>query len=215
MDIKKVGVVGFGMMGRGIVEVCARGGYDVIASEVKQDMLDKGMAAIDATLSREVKGNKITEEEKGAIMKRIRETNSMAELKVCDLVIEAANENLELKRKIFADLDTICPPQTILATNTSCLSVMDIAAVTGRQDKVLGMHFFNPVPLMKLLELVKTITTSEETLKTARAFGESIGKEVVTAPGRTGLYCQPPAAALSARSRENAGIGHGYQRRYR
>ncbi len=187
MDIKKVGVVGFGMMGRGIVEVCARGGYDVIASEVKQEMLDKGMAAIDATLSREVKGNKITEEEKGTIMKRIRETNNMEDLKVCDLVIEAANENLELKRKIFADLDTICPPQTILATNTSCLSVMDIAAVTRRQDKVLGMHFFNPVPMMKLLELVKTITTSEETLKTARAFGESIGKEVVTAPDAPGF----------------------------
>jgi 3-hydroxybutyryl-CoA dehydrogenase len=187
MDIKKVGVIGFGMMGRGIVEVCARAGYDVIASEVKQELLDKGMAAIDASLAREVKGNKITEEERAAIVKRIKGINSMEDMKVCDLVIEAANENLELKKKIFADLDIICSPQTILATNTSCLSVIDIASVTGRQDRVLGMHFFNPVPLMKLLELVKTIATSEETLKTARSFGESIGKEVVIAPDAPGF----------------------------
>lgn len=187
MDIKKVGIVGCGLMGRGIVEVAARAGYEVIVSEINQELLDKGMAAIDASLARAVKSGKATEEEKAATMKRITGTTSTADFKVCDLVIEAAIENLELKKKIFIDLDKICPPQTILATNTSCLSVMDIAAVTKRQDKVLGVHFFNPVPLMKLLELVKTIATSEETLKTARAFGEKVGKEVVTASDTPGF----------------------------
>lgn len=186
-DIKKVGVVGCGLMGRGIVEVAARAGYEVIVSEINQELLDKGMAAIDASLARAVKSGKATEEEKAATMKRITGTTNTADFKVCDLVIEAAIENLELKKKIFIDLDKICPPQTILATNTSCLSVMDIAAVTKRQDKVLGVHFFNPVPLMKLLELVKTIATSEETLKTARAFGEKVGKEVVTASDTPGF----------------------------
>lgn len=181
MNIKKVGVVGCGLMGRGIVEVAAKAGYSVIVSEISQELLDKGMAALNASLARAVKAGKAIEEEQAATMKRINGTTSTADFNACDLVIEAAIENLELKKKIFTDLDRICPPQTILATNTSCLSVMDIAAVTKRQDKVLGMHFFNPVPLMKLLELVKTIATSEETLKTARAFGEKVGKEVVTA----------------------------------
>ena len=121
------------------------------------------------------------EAEKAATMSRIKGTLNMGDFKDCDLVIEAAVENLELKKKIFADLDKICSKDAILASNTSCLSVMDMAAVTQRQDKVLGMHFFNPVPVMKLLELVKTIATSDETLSAARAFGEAVGKTVVTA----------------------------------
>jgi len=179
MEIKKVGVVGCGLMGRGIVEVTARAGYEVIVSEINQELLDKGMAALDASLVRGVKAGKVTEQEKADTMKRITGTTNTGDFKSCDLVIEAAIENLELKKKIFADLDKICPAQTILATNTSCLSVIDIAAVTKRQDKVLGVHFFNPVPLMRLVELIKTIATSEETLKVARAFGEKVGKEVV------------------------------------
>ena len=179
MEIKKVGVVGCGLMGRGIVEVIARAGYEVIVSEINQELLDKGMAALDASLVRAVKAGKATEEEKVAAMKRIEGTINTGEFKSCELVIEAAIENLELKKKIFTDLDKVCPANTILATNTSCLSVMDIAAVTKRQDKVLGVHFFNPVPLMRLVELVKTIVTSEEALRTARAFGEKVGKEVV------------------------------------
>ncbi len=187
MDIKKVGVIGCGLMGRGIVEITARAGYEVIVSEINQELLDKGLAALDASLARAVKAGKATEEEKAATMKHIKGTTNTAEFSACDLVIEAAIENLELKKKIFTDLDKICPPQAILATNTSCLSVMDIAAVTKRQDKVLGMHFFNPVPLMKLLELVKTIATSEGTLAVARAFGEKVGKEVVTASDTPGF----------------------------
>jgi 3-hydroxybutyryl-CoA dehydrogenase len=187
MEIKKVGVVGCGLMGRGIVEVTARAGYEVIASEINQELLDKGMAAMDASLARGVKAGKITEQEKADTMKCITGTTNTEDFKSCDLVIEAAIENLELKKKIFTDLDKICPAQTILATNTSCLSVMDIAAVTKRQEKVLGVHFFNPVPMMKLMELVKTIATSEETLKVARAFGEKVGKEVVVATDTPGF----------------------------
>lgn len=187
MQIKKVGIVGCGLMGRGIVEVSARAGYNVIVSEVNQQLLDKGLAAIDASLAKGVEKGKVTEADKAAAMGRIKGTINMQDFKDSDLVVEAAIENLELKKKIFADLDKICAKDAILATNTSCLSVMDMAAVTQRQDKVLGMHFFNPVPVMKLLELVKTIATSEETLSAAKAFGQSVGKTVVTAPDVPGF----------------------------
>ena len=187
MEVKKVGVVGCGLMGRGIAEISAKAGFDVIVSEINQGLLDKGIAAIDTSLSRAVKAGKATEEDKAAILGRIKGTTNMEDFKDRDLVIEAAVENLELKKKIFADLDRICPKEAILATNTSCLSVIDIAAMTKKQDKVLGMHFFNPVPVMKLLELVKTISTSEETLATAKAFGEKTGKTVVTATDTPGF----------------------------
>lgn len=187
MEIKRVGVVGCGLMGRGIAEVTARAGYEVLVGEVNQELLSKGLAALDASLSRAVKGGKTSEEEKAAALKRITTTINLADFKVCDLVIEAAFDNLEVKKRIFLDLDKICPPHTILATNTSSLSVMDIAAVTKRRDKVLGTHFFNPVPLMKLLELVKTITTSEETINSARSFAESISKQVIVAKDAPGF----------------------------
>jgi 3-hydroxybutyryl-CoA dehydrogenase len=187
MQIKKVGVVGCGLMGRGIVEVSARAGYNVIVSEINQQLLDKGLTAMDASLAKGVEKGKITEADKADAMGRIKGTVNVQDFKNCDLVIEAAIENLELKKKIFADLDKICAKDAILATNTSCLSVIDMAAVTQRQDKVLGMHFFNPVPVMKLLELVKTIATSEETLGAAKAFGQSVGKTVVTAPDVPGF----------------------------
>ena len=187
MDIKNVGVVGCGLMGRGIVEVSAKAGYNVIISEVNQELLDKGMAALDSSMAKAVERGKTTEAEKAVMMGRIKGTLKMEDFKNCDLVIEAAIENLELKKKIFADLDKICAKDAILATNTSCLSVIDIAAVTKRQDKVLGMHFFNPVPVMKLLELVKTIVTSEETMNIAKEFGKTVGKTIVTAPDIPGF----------------------------
>jgi 3-hydroxybutyryl-CoA dehydrogenase len=187
MAIRNVGVVGGGLMGRGIAEVSILNGFNVVISEINQELVDKAVAAIDSSMEKSIKGGKLTAEKKAAAMKLLKSTTTAADFKDCDLVIEAIHENLELKKKIIADLDRICPPHTILATNTSCLSVMDIAAATKRQPMVLGMHFFNPVPMMKLLELVKTIATSEETLKTARAFGESIGKEVVIAPDAPGF----------------------------
>jgi 3-hydroxybutyryl-CoA dehydrogenase len=187
MEIKNVGVVGCGLMGRGIAEVSAKAGYNVIVSEVNQQLLDKGLAAMDASLNKAVERGKATEAEKTAALGRVKGTTKVEDFKGCDLVIEAAVENLELKRRIFADLDRICPAHAILATNTSCLSVIDMAAMTKRQDRVLGMHFFNPVPVMRLLELVKTIVTNDETIEIAKEFGTSVGKTVIIAPDIPGF----------------------------
>ena len=187
MAIKKVGGVGCGLMGRGIAEVSARTGYDVVVSEINRELLDKGMGAVRGSLAKAVEKGKLAQADMDSTFARIKGTTDMMDFKDCDLVVEAAIENLDLKKKIFIDLDRICRPGAILSTNTSCLSVMDVAAVTKRPDKVLGCHFFNPVPLMKLLELVKTITTSKETLETAVDWGKSLGKTVITAPDRPGF----------------------------
>jgi 3-hydroxybutyryl-CoA dehydrogenase len=187
MSIKKVGVVGCGLMGRGIAEVSAKSGYDVVVSEINKELLDKGMAAINQSLSKAVEKGKINEADKAAALGKIKGTIDMQDFKDCDLVVEAAIENMDLKKKIFADLDKICKPDAILSTNTSCLSVMNVAAVTKRPEKVLGCHFFNPVPVMKLLELVKTITTSKTTIDVAVEWGKSLGKTVIVAPDRPGF----------------------------
>jgi len=187
MEIKKVGVVGCGLMGRGIAEVGSKSGYDVVVSEINQDLLDKGMSAVKTSLARAVEKRKLAQSDMDGTLARIKGTTDMNDFKDCDLGVEAAIENLDLKKKIFIALDRICRPDAILSTNTSCLSVMDVAAVTKRPDKVLGCHFFNPVPLMKLLELVKTITTSKETLQTAVDWGKSLGKTVIIAPDRPGF----------------------------
>ena len=179
MKIRRVGVVGCGLMGRGIVEVCARAGYDVVVSASGDESLERGLTAIEASLTRSVEKARVTAEEKKTAMSHITGTVKIEDFKECDLVIESVKEDLELKRSVFVNLDKICPAHAILATNTSCLSVMEIASATKRPDKVLGMHFFNPVPFMKLIELVKTFTTSEETLATGRAFAESLGKTVI------------------------------------
>jgi 3-hydroxybutyryl-CoA dehydrogenase len=196
MDINRVGIVGCGIMGAGIVEAAARAGYSVRVSEAGRELLDKGLASIDNALSADVKRARMTEADKAAVSSRITGTVDLADLKDCDLVIEAVSENLELKKKIFAALDKACPAQTVLATNTSCLSVIDLAAATGRQDKVVGIHFFNPVSMMKLVELVKTIAVSEETLLSARAFAEKLGKTVVIAPDTPGFIVNRVLAAL-------------------
>ncbi|MBI2848217.1 MAG: 3-hydroxybutyryl-CoA dehydrogenase [Chloroflexi bacterium] len=174
-------------MGRGIAEVSARAGYDVLISEINRELLDRGLAAINASLSRAVERGRATAQEKAAAESHIKGTTDVNDFRDCDLVIEAVIENLEVKKKVFADLDSICPPHAILASNTSCLSVMDMAAVTKRLDKVLGIHFMNPVPVMKLVELVKTIATSDETISTARHFSQSVGKTPVTAPDIPGF----------------------------
>jgi 3-hydroxybutyryl-CoA dehydrogenase len=187
MEIKKVGVVGCGSMGAGIAQLCAQSGYQVVVSEINDEFLKKGLASIDKTLARSVEKGKLAQPDKDAIMGRLKGTTSTKDFAGCDLVIEAAIENLDLKKKIFADLDGVCPPNAILATNTSCLSIIEMAVMTKRPDKVLGLHFFNPAPVMKLLEIVKTIATSDETIEVSRKFGESLGKTTVIAQDAPGF----------------------------
>ena len=182
MEIKKVGVVGGGIMGGGIAQVSAQAGYQVLISEINDELLNKGLAGINSILTRSVDKGRISQEDKDAALARIKGTINTKDFSDCDLVIEAIIENMDLKKKVFAELDKVCPKHTILATNTSCLSVIDMAKATNKPEQVLGMHFFNPVPVMRLLELVKTILTSDETLETARKFGESIGKTVSVSP---------------------------------
>ena len=182
MEIKKVGVVGGGIMGGGIAQISAQAGYQVVISEINDELLNKGLAGINSILTRSVDKGRISQEDKDATMARIKGTTNTKDFSDCDLVIEAIIENMDLKKKVFAELDKVCPKHAILATNTSCLSVIDMAKATNKPEQVLGMHFFNPVPVMRLLELVKTILTSDETLETARKFGESIGKTVSVSP---------------------------------
>ena len=179
MEIKNVGVVGCGIMGAGIAQTCSQYKYNVVVSEVNADLLSKGIKSIDSILSSRVAKGKMAQAEKEGILGRIKGTTDMRDFSQCDFVIEAAVEDLNIKKGIFAQLDKTCPPHAILASNTSVLSVTDMAAATNRKDKVLGMHFSNPVPVMRIMEMIKTIGTSEETIATAKSFSESIGKTVV------------------------------------
>ena len=186
MEIKKVGVVGCGVMGSGIVQVCAQSGYEVTVLEINDELLSKGLSAIKSSLSKSVDRGQLSSHDRGAIIGRIRGTTNAQDFGNCDLVIEAISENMELKKRLFAEMDKICPNHAILATNTSCLSIIEMAMVTSRPDKVIGLHFFNPAPVMKLLEVVQTIATSQETLETGQRFGESLGKTIIVtqdAPG--------------------------------
>ena len=187
MEIKKVGVVGCGTMGAGIAQLCAQSGYQVVVSEINDELLNKGLASIDKVLARSVEKGRISQQDKDATMARIKGTTNTKDFSDCDLMVEAAIENLELKKKIFAELDGICPKDAILATNTSCLSIIDMAVATKRPDKVLGLHFFNPAPVMKLLEIVRTIATSDEVVEASKKFGESLGKTTVIAQDKPGF----------------------------
>ncbi|GAJ07019.1 unnamed protein product, partial [marine sediment metagenome] len=187
MEIKRVGVVGCGLMGSGISQVCSQSGYQVVVSEINDELLNKGLASISLFLTRNVKKGRVSQAEKEATLARIKGTTNIKDFGDCDLIIEAAIENMDVKKKIFTELDKICFKDAILATNTSCLSIIDMATVTTRPEKVLGMHFFNPVPRMKLLEIVKTIATSDETLEIAKEFGKSIGKTTIIAPDTPGF----------------------------
>jgi 3-hydroxybutyryl-CoA dehydrogenase len=182
VEIKTLGVLGFGQMGSGIVQVFAQSGYEVVAVDSSEKMLEKGLKGIDKRLTSRVEKGKLPQAEKSTIMARIIKSTRLEDLKGCDLVEEAVPEDLELKKKIFAQLDEICKKETIFGTNTSGLSVTDMAAATKRPDKLLGMHFHNPAPVMQLLELVRTIMTSEETIETVKRWGTTLGKTVVVAP---------------------------------
>jgi 3-hydroxybutyryl-CoA dehydrogenase len=187
MKIKKVGVVGCGLMGSGIAQVCAQSGYQVVVLEVNDKLLKKGLASIDSVLTRRVERGKLSQEDKDSTMARIKGITDVNDLADCDLVEEAVSEDLELKKKVFAQLDKICPKHAILGTNTSCLSVMDMAVATKRPDKVLGIHFHNPAPVMALLEIAKTIETSDETVEIVKEFAKSVGKTPVVAPDIPGF----------------------------
>jgi 3-hydroxybutyryl-CoA dehydrogenase len=182
MEIKKLGVLGCGQMGSGIVQVFAQAGYEVIAVDSIEEMLDKGLKGIEKRLAGRVQKGKLSQTEKEAIMGRIKTSTKMEDLADCNLIEEAVPEELELKKKVFTQLDKICKGDTILGTNTSGLSVTNMAAATKRPDKLLGMHFHNPAPVMQLLELVRTIMTSEETIETVKKWGVTLGKTVVVAP---------------------------------
>ncbi len=187
MKIEKVGVVGCGLMGAGIAQSCAQSGYNVVVSEINDELLNKGMSSIKKTLAKSVEKGKLAKEEEEAIAGRIKGTTNTGDFSDRDLVIEAAIENMDLKKKVFGELDGICAPDAILASNTSCLSVTEIASVTRRPDKVVGTHFFNPVPVMALLELVKALSTSSGTMEAMRSFGESLGKTIVVAQDKPGF----------------------------
>jgi len=179
MEIRKVGVIGCGQMGGGITQVCAQSGYTVVVSEVNRELLQRGLNSIETLLSRSVRKEKITPGERDAIRSRITGTTDTGDFKDCDLVIEAAIEKMDVKKDIFRTMGAVCPEHAILASNTSCLSITDMAACIGRADKVLGLHFFNPVPVMKLVEIIRTPATSDETIETGKDFSTSLGKTFV------------------------------------
>ncbi len=187
MTIQKVGVVGCGLMGSGIAQVCAAAGYDTTVSEVDEKLVQGGLEKIGAQLARSVEKGKLAAAERQAILGRLHGTTRLADLGACDLVIEAATENLEAKKKIFAELDARLPKHGILASNTSSLTIVALAAATQRPDRVVGLHFFNPVPVMKLVEVVRTIVTGDAAYAASRDFAASLGKEVVEAKDTTGF----------------------------
>ena len=171
-----IGVIGAGTMGNGIAQTAAGAGFDVVMCDVDQGFLDRGVQNISKSLDRFVKKETMTEAQKGEVLGRIQTTTALEDLKNCSLVVEAATENFEIKKQIFEKLDSITGPDAILSSNTSSISITKIAATTKRPDKVIGMHFFNPVPLMKLVEVIRGIATSDETYATVKALSEKLGK---------------------------------------
>lgn len=179
MDIKKVGVIGCGTMGNGITQVFAVKGFEVVSQDIKQDFLDRGLATITKSLEKFVSKEKMSAEDKDAALNRITCTTDVKQLADCDLIVEAATENEELKFKIFESLDAVAKPEAILASNTSSISITSIAAKTSRPDKVIGMHFMNPVPLMKLVEIIRGQDTSDDVLADIMNMTETLGKTPV------------------------------------
>ncbi len=187
MEILRIGVVGAGLMGSGIAEVCALAGYDTLVREVSEEYMAKGLERIEKSMQMAVQRGKLTSADTDAAHRRLRGTTRLEDFADRDLVIEAAIEDLQLKKELFAQLDQICPPHAILASNTSSIPIIHLAVATRRPDRVLGMHFFNPVPTMKLIELVRTLTTSDEALETTRSLGERLGKRMIVSKDRGGF----------------------------
>ena len=187
MEISKVGVVGCGLMGHGITQICAQAGWDVVVREANQDRLDAGIGKIEKQLARAVEKGRASQEDADAVRARIEPTLDYGDLADCDLVIEAMTEDLGAKLEMWREVDEFVKDEAMFATNTSSLAVIDQAASTSRPDRFCGMHFFNPAQVMPLLEVVQTVTTSEETLKTAFEVGEKLGKTTVHAKDKTGF----------------------------
>lgn len=187
MPIQTVGVIGCGLMGSGIAQVCAQAGYKTIVREVNEDLLKKGLGKIDGFLSKSVEKGKLTAEHKQATMAKLVGTTNLADLKEADIVIEAMIENIALKKELFGELDKLCPSHTVFASNTSSLTITEMAAATKRPDRFVGLHFFNPVPLMKLVEVVRTIATSQASFDAAFAFAKSLGKEPIACKDNSGF----------------------------
>jgi 3-hydroxybutyryl-CoA dehydrogenase len=186
MEINRVGIVGAGTMGNGIAHVFARSGYSVILCDVEQRFLERGLATITKNLEREVAKNKVTLEDKASALKRIEPVTDRAKLADCGFIVEAATEKFEIKTEIFRDLDRLARPEVILASNTSSISITKLGALTKRPDRVIGMHFFNPVPVMKLVEVIRGLATSQETFSETRNLAVKLDKtpvEVNDAPG--------------------------------
>ncbi|OLB16599.1 MAG: 3-hydroxybutyryl-CoA dehydrogenase [Gemmatimonadetes bacterium 13_1_40CM_3_69_22] len=186
-EIKRVGVLGCGLMGSGIAQVAASAGYDTVVRDVSKEIWDRARAAIEKSLAKFVEKGKLPAASRDAALKRLAFTTATADLKGCDIVIEAVTEDLELKNALWRELDKLCGSDTIFASNTSSLTIAAMAAATQRGDRFVGLHFFNPVPLMPLVEVVRTVTTSEETFRRAFAFAKSLGKEPVAAKDNSGF----------------------------
>jgi 3-hydroxybutyryl-CoA dehydrogenase len=187
VEIRKIGVAGCGLMGSGIAEVAARAGFDVLVREIDEGAVGAGRARIEGSLARALKREKITPEERDQVLARIFFTTRVEDLADRDLVIEAIVEDLAVKNELFGTLDELCPEHTIFASNTSSLTITDMAAAVERSDRVVGLHFFNPVPVMKLVEVVRTIATSDETYERVFALAGALGKEPITSGDRSGF----------------------------
>ena len=186
-DIKRVGVLGCGLMGSGIAQVAATAGYETIVRDVSKELLDRGRAGIEKSLAKFVEKGKLPAADRDTTLERLKFTTIVADLKPVDIVIEAITEDLALKNALFKELDALCSAGTIFASNTSSLTIAEMAAATKRADRFIGLHFFNPVPLMALVEVVRTVTTSEQTFKRAFAFAASLRKEPVAAKDNSGF----------------------------
>jgi len=186
-EIRRVGVLGCGLMGSGIAQVAATAGHETIVRDVSQQIWERARGGIEKSLAKFVEKGKLPTADRDAALKRLTFTTATGDLKGCDIVVEAITEDLELKNALWKELDVLCPPHTIFASNTSSLTIAAMAAATKRADRFVGLHFFNPVPLMPLVEVVRAVTTSEETFRRAFAFARSLGKEAVAARDNSGF----------------------------
>jgi 3-hydroxybutyryl-CoA dehydrogenase len=187
MKIQKVGVLGAGLMGSGIAEVAAKAGYTTIVREVSEELVRKGLERIEGSLGRAVEKGKLAAEDRDQTRGRLTATTRLSDLASCDIIVEAIVENLDVKKETYRELDRLCKPETIFCSNTSSLTITEMSAATSRPDRFAGLHFFNPVPVMKLVEVVRTIATSAETEKTVMEFARSLGKEPIRAQDNSGF----------------------------